>query len=266
MELKELLKKYKAGEISEEDLMRDLRLDHLETLEGRFKFDLARESRAGFPEAILALRKTPEDIAGIIKSVLPKKSKIFVTRLDPDKMQRIRGLLEAEGGIDEATQLEYHECSGLLVAKRNPDTADLGCSVGVVAAGTSDLPIAEEAQLICEESGLNTIFACDVGVAGLHRIFPSLKEMIDQDVDVIIVVAGMEGALPSVVKGLVDVPVIGVPTSVGYGYKGGESALISMLNSCVPGLLVTNIDNGFGAAAAAYIICSRISRFKKGGG
>ncbi len=264
MQLNELLKRYKNGKVSEEELLRHLRLDHLETLEGRFAYDLARDARAGFPEAILALRKTPDDIAKILRTVLQKKDRVFVTRLDPEKMEKVRALAKKEGLSEKEYDLAYHESSGLLVAKREKTKAkDLGCCVGIVAGGTSDIPVAEEAQIVCEESGLKTIMACDVGVAGLHRLFMPLKKMVDEDADVLIVVAGMEGALPSVVKGLVDVPVIGVPTSVGYGYMAGQSALISMLNSCVPGLVVTNIDNGFGAAAAAFIICSRISKRRR---
>jgi len=260
MDLKELLRSYRNAELSEDELLRQLRLDHLESIEGRLNYDLSRESRAGFPEAVLALSKTPEDIAGIIKSVLPKKGKIFVTKLSPEKLRGVEEIIdgmEGTGGL----KLEYHGDPNLLVAKTDSaPEVKLGCNVGIIAGGTSDIPVAEEARIISAESGLGVVKAYDVGVAGLHRLFPPLKEMISRDVDVLIVVAGMEGALPSVVKGLIDVPVIGVPTSVGYGYRGGESALISMLNSCVPGLLVTNIDNGFGAAAAAFSICSRICK------
>jgi NCAIR mutase (PurE)-related protein len=264
MDIKDLLRKYREGECSEDDLLRQLRLDHLESIEGRLNYDLARESRAGFPEAILAISKTPEDIAGILRSVLPKKGKIFVTKLTTEKMGAVEEILGNVSDLGEGAALEYHPDPNLLVAKtRDAPKIQLDCTIGVVAGGTSDIPIAEEARIIAAESGLAVVKAYDVGVAGLHRVFPPLKEMILRDVDLLIVVAGMEGALPSVVKGLIDVPVIGVPTSVGYGYRGGESALIAMLNSCVPGLLVTNIDNGFGAAAAAHAICSRIVKKRR---
>lgn len=262
MNLDQLLKEYKKGAISEGELIKDLKMDHLATLENKFHYDLGREARAGFPEAVLALRKSAEDVARILETVLPKKDKIFVTRLEKEKMDRIRQILDGKPLLEEA-KLSYHENSHLLVAKKEEKKAvQMGCTVGIIAAGTSDAPVAEEAEVILGECGLHTISARDVGVAGLHRLLGPLKRMLDEDVDILIVVAGMEGALPSVVKGLVDLPVIGVPTSVGYGYKAGESALISMLNSCVPGLLVTNVDNGFGAAAAAYGICSRISKYK----
>ncbi len=264
MELEELLRSYKDGKISEQQLLRQLRMDHLETLEHKFRYDLGREARTGFPEAILGLNKGSEDIAAILKSLLREKDKIFVTKFNPGKMAEAKELLKEEGVLGEGVELEYHDNCHLLVAKRKDGkTPDLECSVGIVAGGTSDIPVAEEARVICQQSGVKTFTAYDVGVAGLHRLFSPLKEMIDQDVDVVIVVAGMEGALPSVVKGLIKAPVIGVPTSVGYGYRASESALISMLNSCVPGLVVTNVDNGFGAAAAALVICSRISKYKK---
>jgi hypothetical protein len=130
--------------------------------------------------------------------------------------------------------------------------------VGIISAGTSDIPVAEEARVTTEVLGCKTITAYDVGVAGIHRLFPPLEDMLKEEVACIIVVAGMEGALPTVVKSLVDIPVIGVPTSIGYGYGGkGVSALMTMLQSCSPGLVVVNIDNGFGAGCAAVLIAKR---------
>ncbi len=261
MDPKELLRRYKEGRISEEDLIHNLKLDHIQALEDKLRYDLCREARSGFPEAVLGLSKTAEDVSSILRVVMTQKDVIFVTKLDPDKMQAIRQILSAKKGLMKEIDLEYHADPRLLVVRRGKvRVAPLGCCVGIVAGGTSDVPVAEEARVTCEESGLKTVPAYDVGVAGLHRLLAPLRRMLEEDVDVFIVVAGMEGALPSVVKGLVDVPVIGVPTSIGYGYRSGESALIAMLNSCVPGLVVANIDNGFGAAAAAYLICLRISR------
>ena len=259
MDLRELLRLYRDGKISEDDVIKRLRVDHLQVLENRVRYDLSRKARSGFPEAVLGLSKTPEDIAKIVGSVLARREKIFITKLEADKMKRLRPLLKADS---PKARLSYHKPAKLLVASAAPPEKEKRCVVGIIAAGTSDIPIAEEARVICDECGLRTVSAYDVGIAGLHRLFSPLTKMLDEDVDVMIVVAGMEGALPSVVKGLIDVPVIGVPTSVGYGYRGGESALIAMLNSCVPGLVITNIDNGFGAAAAAYLICSRISKYK----
>ncbi len=263
MDLDKLLQEYKRGMISEKELLAKLKMDHLQTMEDRFRYDISREARTGFPEAVLAIRKSAEDIAKIVKSVVPVKGSVLVTKLDEEKMEKVRSMLEEECSSDDL-QIEYHRDPELLLVRgSNYDPPQkIGCSVGIIAAGTSDIPIAEEARLILDESGIETLKAYDVGVAGLHRIFPPVRRMLDEGVDVLIVVAGMEGALPSVVKGLVDLPVIGVPSSVGYGYEAGRSALIAMLNSCVPGITVTNIDNGFGAAAAAHSICRRISVHK----
>jgi NCAIR mutase (PurE)-related protein len=261
----DLLRKYRDGEISEEQVLQELRMDHLENIENRLCFDLSRDLRAGFPEAVLALRKTAADIASIVVSVLARKDRVFVSRIEPEKMSEVERAIREREEPCPGILLDYRETARLLIGRREGATSPrTGCTVGIIAGGTSDIPVAEEAGIICEESGLNTLRAYDVGVAGLHRLFKPLKEMVDADVDVVIVVAGMEGALPSVVKGLINAPVIGVPTSVGYGYRGGESALIAMLNSCVPGILVSNIDNGFGAAAAAFAICSRISKRGRG--
>ncbi|MDQ5852259.1 MAG: nickel pincer cofactor biosynthesis protein LarB, partial [Chloroflexota bacterium] len=136
--------------------------------------------------------------------------------------------------------------------------------VGIVSAGTSELPVAEEAAVVCREMGCSVHMVTDVGVAGLHRLFDPLKALLDLPVDVLIVAAGMDGALPSVVAGLVDVPVIGLPTSVGYGLGGnGEAALMSMLQTCAPGLAVVNIDNGVGAGAMAGLIALRAERARR---
>ncbi len=133
--------------------------------------------------------------------------------------------------------------------------------IGIITAGTSDVPVAEEARVVAEEAGCEVLTSYDVGVAGIHRLFHQIRRMIEEDVKALIVVAGMEGALPSVVAGLVDVPVIGVPTSVGYGVgAGGFTALNAMLQSCAPGIAVVNIDNGFGAAVFASTIVKQIDR------
>ena len=133
--------------------------------------------------------------------------------------------------------------------------------IGIITAGTSDVPVAEEARIVAEEAGCDVLVSYDVGVAGIHRLFSQIRRMIEEDVKAIIVVAGMEGALPSVVAGLVDVPVIGVPTSVGYGVgTGGFAALNAMLQSCAPGIAVVNIDNGFGAGYLAGLINRQIGK------
>ena len=157
---------------------------------------------------------------------------------------------------DEGFVFDYNKRAEILVIKTsfNKESKPLG-KIGIITAGTSDINIAEEAKVIIEESGCEAITSYDVGVAGIHRLFPQIANMLEQGVSVLIVCAGMEGALPSVVAGLVDIPVIAVPTSVGYGVgEGGVVALNAMLQSCAPGIAVVNIDNGFGAAVFAITI------------
>ncbi|MBC7261723.1 MAG: nickel pincer cofactor biosynthesis protein LarB, partial [Chloroflexi bacterium] len=153
-----------------------------------------------------------------------------------------------------------------VLRKPGVSRPDSGGRVGILTAGTSDIPRAEEAALICREMGCTVFTAYDVGVAGLHRLFEPLQSMVEKEkVDVLIVAAGMDGALPSVVAGLVPVPVIGLPTSAGYGLGGsGRAALLSMLQTCSPGLVVVNIDNGIGAGAAAGMIANRVAAARKG--
>jgi hypothetical protein len=152
----------------------------------------------------------------------------------------------------------------IVIKKKSFEVKRSGGKVGILTAGTSDISVAEEAKVVAEEMGCEVITAYDVGVAGIHRLFSPLKEMIGTDVDVVIVVAGREGALPSVVAGLVDVPVIAVPTSVGYGLgERGVSALMAMLQACSLGIAVVNIDGGVAAGAAAALIANRVAKFKK---
>ncbi|HDH27806.1 MAG TPA: nickel pincer cofactor biosynthesis protein LarB [Euryarchaeota archaeon] len=225
-------------------------------VDGIANLDFDREKSTGIPEVILARGKTVEDVHTLAVHLLEKTGHVIVTKADEKQLD----LLET---ID--VKKDINRKAGLAVLKTNDvKRAALG-TVAVFAAGTSDIPVAEEARIILEELGCRAIAAYDIGIAGIHRVLPWAAKVSEEDVDVVIVVAGMEGALASVVKSMVDVPVIGVPTSVGYGYGGGgTSALMSMLQSCSPGITVVNIDNGFGAAAAAYLMCRRISKYKEG--
>jgi NCAIR mutase (PurE)-related protein len=167
--------------------------------------------------------------------------------------------------IPEDMKLQIHDKARIIIIKRGDFRVDdAGGRVGILAAGTADVPVAEEAKVIAEEMGCQVLTAYDVGVAGIHRLLKSLKDMIAWSVDVLIVVAGREGALPSVVAGIVDVPVIAVPTSSGYGFGSkGLSALMAMLQSCSLGLAVVNIDGGVPAGALASIIANRIANYRK---
>lgn len=219
------------------------------------KFDSKRQNRTGFPEAVFSLGKDYEDLLLIIEKYFESENpqNLIVTKLTPeryDKLQKDLHYLKTKGLI-----FDYNKKAQILVIRVNENKKDSIAKIGIITAGTSDINIAEEAKVIVEEGGCEAITSYDIGVAGIHRLFPQIAYMVKEGVKVLIVVAGMEGALPSVVAGLVDIPVIAVPTSVGYGVgEGGRVALDSMLQSCAPGIAVVNIDNGFGAAVFALTI------------
>lgn len=243
----QLLKQIEEGKMTAQEAMNDIHLQP-EMLVGNYAdIDMHRALRQGMPEVIYGEGKTAEQIIGIA-SAMEKRGvvNIMVTRLSPEKAERVA----QEAAID------YDPVSRIAVANRQ-----VGESVGkivVLAAGTSDLPVAEEAAVTAELYGNFVERVYDVGVAGLHRLLGRLPVL--EDANVVVAVAGMEGAIVSVVGGLVACPVIGVPTSVGYGANfGGAAALLSMLNSCASGVSVVNIDNGFGAG----VLASKINRQSK---
>ena len=245
-QLRALLEAVGAGsltpEAAQEQLLQVLRQKPYEDL-GFARVDHHRDSRQGFPEVIFGQGKTPAQIAAIARRLVDAGHSLLVTRTDPQAFDAVRG---------EVPEARYHDLARCITLDR-ADTPRGRGTILVAAAGTADLPVAEEAGITAESMGNTVDRLYDVGVAGLHRL---LREHARLDAArVIIVVAGMEGALPSVVGGLVDVPVIAVPTSVGYGASfGGLAALLTMLNSCAAGVTVVNIDNGFGAAAIASSI------------
>jgi NCAIR mutase (PurE)-related protein len=210
---------------------------------GYAKLDHHRELRQGIPEVIFGAGKTPEQIAGIINAMREKGQRmILITRLSP----------EAAGEVEKTVPLRYYQTArvGIIGERLEPD--GIG-KIVVATAGTSDMPVAEEAALTAEALGNEVVRLYDVGVAGLHRLLSHLDEIMDAQV--IISIAGMEGALTSVIGGLASCPVIGVPTSIGYGASfNGIAALLSMINSCASGVSVVNIDNGFGAGFLASMI------------
>ena len=206
--------------------------------------DHHRAVRLGFPEVIFGQGKTVEQIIGIFKSLQARQDTVLITRVDGDKAREI---------LKETSGLEHNaEARTLLYSSKKKKAVGRG-TVLVVCAGSSDIPVAEEAKVTAYALGNRVDTLYDVGVAGIHRLLSNNKKL--RSASVIIAVAGMEGALPSVIGGLVDRPVIAVPTSIGYGASfGGIAALLGMLNSCAPGVVVVNIDNGFGAAYAATMI------------
>ena len=226
--------------------------------------DFERCDRKGVPEIILADRKTVEESLAIARAFLERTGRAILSRVGPE--------LEARLGEDFAgtAELDWRPGSRCAVLRsagaegksRGAATGKTGGRVGILTAGTSDIPAAEEAAMVAREMGCEVFTANDLGVAGLHRLVEPLRGMLEEhDVDVLVVAAGMDGALPSVVAGLATVPVIGLPTAVGYGHGGnGEAALAAMLQSGSPGLCVVNIDNGIGAGCVAGMIAHRASR------
>jgi NCAIR mutase (PurE)-related protein len=211
---------------------------------GFAKVDHHRAIRQGFPEVILGQGKGPKEIAGIIRALRRHKTNILVTRVSPEKMTSLKKTVAG---------LKYHAIARAVTWIAKPIATKGKGVVLIVCAGTSDIPVAEEALLTARLMGNRVEKLFDVGVAGIHRLLEN-RPRLDQAA-VVIVVAGMEGALPSVVAGIIDKPVIAVPTSIGYGASfNGLAALLGMLNSCAAGVTVVNIDNGFGAGFAASLI------------
>lgn len=210
---------------------------------GYAKIDHARAGRQGFPEVIFGEGKTNEQIAGIFEKLVEHSPNVLVTRTTPEVYGVLRNI---------AADVEWHASARLIRLLRDRDERGVG-EIAVVTAGTSDIPVAEEAALTAEAMGNRVSRFWDAGVAGIHRIIAHREVL--QNAKAVIVAAGMEGALPSVVGGLVAVPVIGVPTSIGYGASfGGIAALLGMLNSCSSNVTVVNIDNGFGAGFVASLM------------
>ena len=247
MDIHEILKAVESGAMSADDAVTHLRLKPYDDI-GYAKVDLHRKLRQGVAEVIYGESKTAEQIEGIICSMAAAgQNCILITRLDADKSA------EVEAGIsDLGLKYSYHEKARIAVTGDVPEPSGLG-RVVIATGGTSDIPVAEEAAVTCEALGNEVVRLYDVGVAGIHRLMDSREEIMKASV--IIAIAGMEGALASVVGGLADCPVIAVPTSVGYGAAfDGLAALLSMLNSCASGVAVVNIDNGFGAGYMAHQI------------
>lgn len=240
--LEEVLKKVYARRLAPEKALEMLEDYPYQDL-GFAKVDHHREVMKGAPEIVYGLGKTPDQIVGIAREIIGKGSNLLVTRVEPEIYAKIKGRLKG------AT---YNPAARTVTLIRKPAPAGRG-KIAIITAGTSDIPVAEEAATTAEMLGNDISRIYDVGVAGLHRLLHHYDRI--REARVVITVAGMEGALPSVVAGLVKVPVIAVPTSIGYGASfKGLAALLAMLNSCPGGVGVVNIDNGFGAAYLASLI------------
>ncbi len=228
----------------------------VETIEENLaKIDTGRDIRKRTPEVILSEGKNPKDVIRIAITTLAKKDVVLISRIQEHHFSEISSALKRK-----RLKIEVGRGSSTMLVTKNFSfqANDSKSKIGILAAGTADIGVAEEARLIAKAMGCSSLLSYDVGIAGIHRLFPMLKEMILQDVDAIIVIAGMEGALPSVVSSIVDIPVIAVPTSTGYGFgSNGTAALGTMLQSCTLGMAVMNIDNGIGAGAFASTISLR---------
>jgi pyridinium-3,5-biscarboxylic acid mononucleotide synthase len=244
--LRQLLQDIEKGNVSADQALEKLRWQPVESISDFIRLDHHRTLRQGIPEFVYGEGKSPDQVASIMKSMVERTGRALTSRVTAAHFEAVRAVLP---------EAFHHQTARLITVNSFPKV-EVGQAL-VVAAGTSDVPVAEEAAEVLRFLGNHTRTLHDVGVAGIHRLLEHANYL--QEADVVIVVAGMEGALPSVVAGLVDSSVVAVPTSVGYGASfGGLAALLGMLNSCASGVTVVNIDNGLGAAAAAHRLLSRI--------
>ena len=269
--------RYSKGELSIDELQKQISINSIEQVADNVaQLDINREIRKGIPEVIFAKGKEYADLLEITRAAVRRNGRVIVSKVQPEQLlirlckalKKVK--LEIEIGKKSSTILVWKRSHLFLSSdasgggsRGGRGGAPAGGKIGILAAGTSDIGIAEEARLMAKSMGCETIESYDVGIAGIHRLFPALQEMISENVGAIVVVAGMEGALASVVTSMVNIPVIGVPTSVGYGFgSDGVAALASMLQSCTPGLSVVNIDNGIGAGATAALISNQVAKTK----
>ncbi|MCW4017714.1 MAG: nickel pincer cofactor biosynthesis protein LarB [Candidatus Bathyarchaeota archaeon] len=256
--LKEVLEKVANSEISLDEAESLLRFLAIEEVGHLAKIDVNRELRNGVPEIILGEGKAVSDLKEISLKLLSQSGRAIISRCTPEQIQALRE------SVPDDSNLYFCEKARIALLKRKDFVGkQTGGKIGIITAGTSDIPVAKEAKIIAEEMGCDVSMVYDVGVAGIHRLLQPLKELMLKDVDCIVVVAGREGALASVVAGMVGVPVIAVPTSNSYGFgEKGVGTLMAMLQSCSLGLAVVNIDAGVSAGAVATSIANRAARFR----
>jgi hypothetical protein len=244
-------------DMSEKEDIKELFFKKIEEIA---KIDCLREIRAGKPEAVFAEFKEVEEVVKIVRGYLENSGRVLVTRADSRVIDELTEVFDSSD-----IKIKINRKGRTVILQRIDkieDTSEKG-SVAIITAGTSDIGVAEESASTAEFLGLRVIRFYDVGIAGIHRLIEPLKEISKKDVDTVIAIAGMEGALPSVIAGLIDIPVIAVPTSVGYGTSlNGITTLFAMLQSCSSGVAVVNIDNGFGAAVFASLVSERTKRHK----
>jgi len=251
----ELLESFRRGNIELDEAVSRIRAQRISAVGDLAKLDVCRAERIGIPEAILAEGKDKADLPAICLAHLKGAGSVIVTRISEEQLAVLQS-----AALPEGCCMEHNRRAKTVVLRSGPRPSGMG-RVGILAAGTADIPVAEEARVVAEEMGCTVHYEYDVGVAGIHRLFPCLERM--ADVDAMVVAAGREGTLPAVVAGLVDAPVIGLPVSTGYGLGGGGlAALYSMLQSCSV-ITVVNVDAGFVAGAFAARIAVRKAYGKK---
>ena len=244
-----------AGELTEDEAVAQLRTLQLEELGGRARLDLGRFLRRGIPEVVLASGKSPADAARLAVAMAERQGQGLVSRMSDAHREALKDAAATAG----MQVIAYSDSARVIRPGFSPEA--VSGKVGLLTAGTSDVRVADEARMVVESCGLEARQEADLGVAGLHRFVGPLASTLEWGADVVIVAAGMDGVLPGLVAGLIDVPVIGLPVSTGYGRGGaGEAALNTMLQSCSTGLVVVNIDNGVGAGAAAVLMAQRRRR------
>lgn len=253
--MRDVLRRLLAGELTEDAALAELRTLQLEELDGRARLDLGRFLRRGIPEVVLATGKSPAEAARLAVAMAERQGQGLVSRMSDAH----RAALADAAGAADMQVVAYADSARVIRTGFSPEP--IAGKVGLLTAGTSDVRVADEARMVVEACGLVARLEADLGVAGLHRFVGPLSATLEWGADVIVVAAGMDGVLPGLVCGLIDLPVIGLPVSTGYGRGGaGEAALTTMLQSCSTGLVAVNIDNGVGAGAAAVLIASRAAR------
>ncbi|HXV47045.1 MAG TPA: nickel pincer cofactor biosynthesis protein LarB [Nitrososphaera sp.] len=257
MDLHTILDRFANGSLSLSDVEKEISIHAIEKIGDIAKLDIHREMRKGMPEIIFAENKEYKDVIRIALAAIRRNGQAVVSRIRKSELSKVANALKKKGMIVEVGR----NSTTLLASDRSFGRKMTGARIGIMAAGTSDIGVAEEARLVAKAMGCEAIASYDIGIAGMHRLFPALKDIAEQNAGAIVVVAGMEGALASVVASVADIPVVGVPTSTGYGFgANGIAALASMLQSCTLGLAVVNIDNGVGAGAYAASIAKRMTR------
>ena len=260
--MRKILEQLKKGKITLSTAEQKLR-EHFLDVYGVARLDLGRDNRPGVPEVVIAQDKKMSHIEKIAAEFVANVGRVIISRLTPERAVEFKKKISKNKVLKKANLIYNDEAQVCIIRDQKFKLQHSGGKVGIITAGTSDIPVAEEARLIVEELGCYAFTAYDVGVSGAHRLVEPLKKMVKEKVDVLIVLAGREGALPTLIAGIVDIPVIAVPISTGYGIEGkGKTALYAMLQSCSP-LVVVNIDAGFVAAAVASRIATRAAQRNK---